>query len=159
MNINSFRGLVIVFLWLVAACGPSGPTAPTATSQPPPSSAPQPPVATQPPAAVLPPLSGPSRTFVFDRALSFAVRDYTKTSRFVLYDNGAFELQYPSLGPGGYRGGYAEANGTVTFEWEGSSTAGPWSATGTLIGESLTVKYNLIMQMTDFEDAEYVRSR
>jgi hypothetical protein len=153
MNITSSRGLVIVFLWLVAACGPSGPTAPTATSQPPPSSP------AQPPATAFPPLSGPSRTFVFDRALSYAASDYTKTSRFVLYDNGAFVLQYPSLGPGGYRGGYAEANGTVTFEWEGWSTAGPWSATGTLIGESLTVKYNLIMQMTDFEDAEYVRSR
>ena len=51
-------------------------------------------------------LSGPSRTFVFDRELSYRVSDYTKMSRFVLYDNGAFVLRFPSLGEGGYRGGY-----------------------------------------------------
>jgi hypothetical protein len=104
-------------------------------------------------------LSGPSRIFVFDQALSYPVRDYTKTSRFVLYDNGAFVLQYPSLGEAGYRGGYKDANGAIVFEWEGWSTAGPWGATGTLRGDSLTVQYNLIMQLTDFEDAEYVLMR
>ena len=103
-----------------------------------------------------PPLSGPSRTFIFDRELSYRVSDYTKKSRFVLYDNGAFVLQYPSLGEGGYRGGYEDANGVITFEWEGWSVGGPWGATGTLEGDSLTVQYNLIMQMTDFEDAVYV---
>jgi hypothetical protein len=39
----------------------------------------------------------------------------------------------------------------------GWSSAGPWGAAGTLGGNSLTVRYNLIMQMTDFEDAIYVR--
>jgi hypothetical protein len=85
------------------------------------------------------------------------VSDYTKTSRFILYDNGAFVLQYPSLGEGGYRGGFTEANGVITLQWEGSSTAGPWGATATFEGESLTVRYNQIMQMTDFEDAVYGR--
>ncbi len=64
-------------------------------------------------------MSGPSRTFFFDRELSYPVSDYTKKSQFVLYDNGAFVLQYPSLGEGGYRGGYKDANGVITFEWEG----------------------------------------
>jgi hypothetical protein len=104
-------------------------------------------------------LSGPSRTFIFDRELSYRVSDYTRTSRFVLYDNGAFVLQYPSLGEGGYRGRYTDANGVITFEWEGWSVAGPWGATGTLKGDSLTVQYNLIMQLTDFEDAVYVLMR
>jgi hypothetical protein len=99
-------------------------------------------------------LSGPSRTFVFDRALSYPVSDFTKTSRFVLYDNGAFVLQYAGLGE--YRGGYRDENGILTFEWEGWSSAGPWGASGTLSGDSLTVEYNLIMQLTDFEDAVYV---
>jgi hypothetical protein len=102
-------------------------------------------------------LSGPSRTFAFDRELSYHVSDYTKKSRFVLYDNGAFVLQYQSLGEGGYRGGYEDANGVVAFAWEGWSVAGPWGATGTLKGDSLTVQYNQIMQWTDFEDAVYVR--
>jgi len=78
-------------------------------------------------------------------------------SRFVLYDNGAFVLQYSSLGEGGYRGEYKDANGIVTFEWEGWSVAGRWGASGTLRGDELTVQYNLIMQLTDFEDAVYVR--
>ncbi len=57
--------------------------------------------------------------------------DLTTASRFVLYDNGAFELQYVGLGE--YRGGYTEANGVINFQWEGWSTAGPWGATGTVM--------------------------
>ena len=47
------------------------------------------------------------------------------------------------------------ANGVLVFQWEGGSTAGSWEATGTLQGNSLTVHYNRIMQLTDFEDAVY----
>ena len=68
-------------------------------------------------------------------------------------DNGAFVLRFS--GPGEYRGGYTVANGVITFEWEGWNVAGPWGATGTIRGDSLTVEYNLIMQWTDFEDAVY----
>jgi hypothetical protein len=88
--------------------------------------------------------------------LSYRVSEYTKKSRFVLYDNGAFVLMFPSIGEGGYRGGYTETNGAITFEWEGWSVAGPWGATGTLKDGSLTVRYNGIMQLTDFEDAVYL---
>jgi hypothetical protein len=91
---------------------------------------------------------------VFDRALLYPVRDYTMESRFVLYDNGAFVLQYVGLG-GQYRGGYTEANGVITFQWEGWSAAGAWGATGMIKGNSLTVQYNVIMELTDFEDAVY----
>ena len=101
-----------------------------------------------------PPLSGLSRTFTFNRELTYHLTDYTKQSRFVLYDNGAFVLQYVSLG-GEYRGGYTESNGVITFQWEGWSIAGAWGATGTLKDGSLTVQYNLIMQLSDLEDAVY----
>jgi hypothetical protein len=47
------------------------------------------------------------------------------------------------------------ADGVITFDWEGWSAAGPWGATGSIRGDSLTVEYNLIMQLTDFEDAVY----
>jgi hypothetical protein len=63
-------------------------------------------------------------------------------------------LRYP--GTGEYRGRYSLTDGVIAFDWEGWSTAGPWGATGTLTGDSLTVQYNFIMQMTDFEDALYV---
>jgi hypothetical protein len=151
MNTTVGRGAVVVLLVLFAACGSSAPISPTGAN--PPSVFPRP---TPPPATVFPPLAGPSRTFTFDRELSYRVSDYTRNSRFVLYDNGAFVLQYPSLGEGGYSGGYKDVNGVITFEWEGWSVAGPWGATGTLKGDSLTVQYNEIMQHTDFEAALYV---
>ncbi len=152
MNFTLRCGAIVVLFLLGAACGETGPTSPTGTSRalPLPSSP-----AT--PATTFPPLSGPSRTFVFDRELSNGVSDYTRKSRFVLYDNGAFVLQYTSLGDGGYRGAYEDTNGVITLQWEGWSRAGPWGATGTLKGDLLTVQYNLVMQMTDFEDAVYVR--
>ena len=153
MNITLRRSAIVVLFLFGAACGSSAPTSPTGTGQ-----APTLPLPTPPPATTFPPLSGPSRTFVFDRELSSRVSGYTKTSRFVLYDNGAFALQYPSLGKGdGYRGEYRDANGVMTFEWEGWSVAGSWGASGILRGDELTVQYNLIMRLTDFEDAVYVR--
>ena len=147
--------MFVVLLLLSAACGESGPTSPTPTPQSPVLQAPIP-APTPPPTKTFPPLSGPSRTFVFDRELSYRVSDYTRRSTFILYDNGAFVLRYG--GPGEYRGGYTETNGVITFEWEGWSSAGPWGATGTIRGESLTVEYNFIMQMTDFENAVYART-
>jgi hypothetical protein len=91
---------------------------------------------------------------MFDHQLSNPVSDYTRQSQFILYDNGAFVLQYTSLGSG-YRGGYTKTNGDLAFQWEGSIAAAPWSATGTLQGDLLTVQYNLNMRLTDFEDAVY----
>ena len=149
MNSTVRRRTLVALLVLSAACGDSVPTSPTGTSQGPPLASPTP-----PPPTNLPPLSGPSRTFSFERELSYRVSEYTKASRFVLYDNGAFVLQYAGLGIE-YRGRYTEANGLIVFEWEGWSSAGPWGATGTLTGNSLLVSYNMIMQLTDFEDAVY----
>ncbi len=147
------RAGVAVIVLMLSACSGSGPTSPSATN--PQSSAPP---SIPPPAKTFPPLTGPSRTFVFDHELSNRVADYTKNSAFVLYDDGAFVLQYRSLNVvgGGYRGGYTEMDGVITFEWEGWSVAGPWEATGTLKDGMLTVRYNFIMQLTDFEDAAYV---
>jgi hypothetical protein len=137
---------------LCFACGRSMSTAPTANGQ-----NPAVPSSPAPSPGNFPPLSGGSRTFAFNHELTYRLRDYTRQSRFVLYDNGAFVLQYASLG-GEYRGAYTESNGVITFQWEGSSTAGAWGATGTLKDGSLTVQYNLIMQLSDFEDAVYAQA-
>ncbi len=151
MSITIRRSAVVVLLVFAVACD-SGPTSPSGLSQPTaiPSSQ------TPPAASTLPPLSGPSRTFIFAGEVLYRVNDYTRHSRFVLYDNGAFVLRFPSVGEGGYRGEYKDTDGDVMFDWEGSSTAGPWAATGTLKGDSLIVRYNTVMQFTDFEDAVYV---
>ena len=105
---------------------------------------------------MFPPLSGPSRTFVFDRELWYPVGDSTKRSRFVLYDNGAFALQYQGRAGDGLRGRYVEANGDINFEWEDRSPVGGWAAVGILRDDTLSVQYNWIMWATDFEDAVYV---
>ena len=121
MHTTVRRGAVIALLSLFAACGSSGPTSPTGPNQP--SALPSP---TPAPATHFPPLSGPSRTFSFDRALSYSVSDYTKKSRLVLYDNGAFVLQYPSLG----EGGIAEGTKAPTASWPSSGRAGASPAHG-----------------------------
>jgi len=145
-------GALVTLLILSMACGGSTPTSPTGRNEPTPI-----PSATLPP-PTFPPPSGPSQIFSFDHELAYPVRDYTKQSRFVLYDNGAFILQYAICNCGGaYRGRYTKANGVITFEWEGWSTAGPWGATATVEGDTLTVRYNVIMVLSDFEDAVYVR--
>jgi hypothetical protein len=149
MNTTVRRGAAVILVVLCSACGSSAPTSTTAIPQQQPLPTPSP-----PPPRTFPPLSGPSRTFAFDHELTYPVRDYTKRSRIVLYENGAFVLRYDGLGE--YRGGYTESNGIITFEWEGWSAAGPWGASGTLEKTSLTIQFNFIMQMTDFEDAVYV---
>lgn len=146
MRIAVYR-CVCVALLLSAACGSSVPTAPTAVPQPVA-------VALQPPAAPFPPLTGSSRTFNFERELSYRVHDYTTKSQVILYDNGAFVLRFDGIGA--YRGAYSQAGGALAFAWEGWSPAGVWQASGTLDKESLAVRYNDIMRMTDFEDAVYV---
>ena len=146
--------MIVAAVSLSAACGGPQPTAPGAMTQPS-LGAPSP----TPPTAKFPPLSGASRTFVFDHsATTYQVSEYTAHSRMVLYDDGAFVLQYLTLSTNNsYAGGYTESNGTMTFQWEGWNIQGPWGATGTLAGDSLTIRYNEIMQYTDFEDAVYVR--
>jgi hypothetical protein len=143
------RAACLAALMLVVACGETAPTSPTAGIAPPPPLAPG-----QPPPRSFPPLTGPSRTFAFDRELNYTVSAYTKASRFVLYDTGGFVLQYLSIA-GEYRGGYKEADGTLTFEWEGWNIQGPWGATGTIKDGTLTVRYNDVMLWSDFEDAVY----
>jgi hypothetical protein len=149
------ESLVVVAVVLANACAGSTPTAPAPITAPITQSAvvpsPSPPVHST---VTFPPLSGPSRTFTFDHAPAPRVASYTTQSQFVLYDDGGFALQYPSP-IGDYRGGYTESNGVITFEWEGWSVAGPWGATGIIKDGQLTVQYNLIMVLTDFEDAVY----
>jgi hypothetical protein len=149
MNIPACPRAAIVALVLIsAACGGAKPSSPTAMA--PTSIVPS---LVPPPPPNFPPLSGPSRTFVFDHELSYHVRDWTRASRFVLYDDGGFVLQYEKQGE--YRGGYTETSGVLTLEWEGWSAAGVWGATGTIEGNTLTVRYNQVMGLTDFEDAVY----
>ena len=101
-------------------------------------------------------VAGPARVYNFSSELEFRVREFTRQSRFVLYENGTFVLEYASP-IGQYCGRYTESNGAITFTWDGWSTAGEWGAKGIVKDRAMTVTYNSIMMMSDFEDAIYSR--
>ena len=156
MNTVARIGAVVVLLAHLAGCrNVMGPTAPSGPNVAPAVPVPSPP---SPGQVSFPPLSGPSRTFVFDRQVSYPV-SHSQGSRFVLYDSGAFALEYPTFT---YRGAYRDTNGTIEFlfQFGGRGAAEPWDdATGTLNGDSLTVLYEETMQQNDFENAVYVLMR
>ena len=144
------RGAIAVLVVLAAAC--AGPTSPTKVPSPVATPPPVTPV-TPPPPQSFAPRSGPSRTFVYDHALADYVDDSTKHSRVVLYDDGAFTQPFGTDPSGGFRGKYTVANGVITYVWDVPDT---WSATGTLNGTSLTVRYNDRMVGAGFYHAAYV---
>ncbi len=160
--IQELRVVVVsLFAAALSACGGDGSnpepvTVPSQTASAPASGASQ--AASTPIAVSWPaPTGGSARVFDYAGAAG-RVSDYTRASRFVLFDNGTFQLQLVDPSSGSilvYSGRYAEAGDVINLEWDGSSQAGPWSATGTLTGTSLKIQYNLVMQLTDFEDAVY----
>jgi hypothetical protein len=140
---------VAVLLLISTACTEKPPAGPSSSNNVP-----------GPVSSAFPAVVKPARIFAFDRGLLSHVQVYTMGSRFVLYDDGSFALQYSDFPAGHeYRGRYKEVEGNITFEWEGWSSAGPWGATGSLAANSLTVRYNFIMQMSDFEDAVYRKTK
>ena len=76
-------------------------------------------------------------------------------SRFVLYEDGKFDLQFSSARFGffEYHGFYADVGSGFDFTFDAESR---WSASGTLRGDQLTVTYNLIASLSDFVDGDYV---
>jgi hypothetical protein len=94
----------------------------------------------------------PDSAFVFLRVSPSFVPG---SSRYVLANDTAFSLQYLTTERFfEYRGRYSRAAATLTFHFNDS--AGAWEATGTLRGDSLIVRYNLLMLLADFEDGVYV---
>ena len=80
------------------------------------------------------------------------------SSRYVFYGEGVFSLEYirPDWGFFEYRGHYSRADSSIAFSFDGWSIAGPWLATGIVRPDSsIVVTYNVIMQMSDFEDGVY----
>jgi hypothetical protein len=79
-------------------------------------------------------------------------------SRYVIYENGTFSLQYvsPVWGFFEYPGSYSRTDSAITFQFD--ANGGTWLADGIVAGDSLTVKYNHDMLMSDFEDGVYTQS-
>lgn len=76
--------------------------------------------------------------------------------RYVLHEDGTFGLQFFSrrFGFFEYPGAYSLVGGKLLLDFASDSR---WEATGTRRGDCLTVEYNLIMGLSDFEDGEYCR--
>ena len=98
-----------------------------------------------------------SAASIYDRTSSSYIPG---NSRYVIYDNGTFSLQYvtPALGFFEYPGRYSRTDSAITFQFDGWSVMGPWLADGIVAGDSLTVKYNEDMNLSDFEDGTYTQS-
>lgn len=141
LNAIGRSGALAILLTLATACSSHGvPTAPTAPTTP----------TATPSGPVFSAILQPARVYL-------AAHSSPRPSRYVLYGDGTFVLQYAS-GPD-YRGRYTEQNGIITFDWDGSSRAGPWGATGSIGDDTLSVRYNTIMVLSDFEDGVFVRTQ
>jgi hypothetical protein len=96
---------------------------------------------------------GTSNTYVFNSELERPVTHHTAASQYVLYENGAFSLEYPTLG-GTLVGAYVLQDGRISFIFSSF-----WDASGTLNGDVLEIRYGDRMLHSDFENAVYQRSR
>lgn len=114
-------------------------------------------------------VSDTDQVFYFFNSLTYPISCTstfcTVRSRYILHNDGSLFLQY-NYDRGNeyhkgieYKGWYKQTNNSVSFTWEGWSVAGAWGATGTLKGDTLAVRYNNIMTLSDFEDGVYVRKR
>jgi hypothetical protein len=79
-------------------------------------------------------------------------------SRYVLYDDGSFELQFSSARYGlfNYRGVYERKSDQINLMFNDANRGGPWNAAATVDGNQLRVVYNGIMVGADFENGIYV---
>jgi hypothetical protein len=136
-------GSLIGGLMLVLACGAEQPTGPGAVPTPPP--------IPQPPQPV--PSGDPVATYVFSGTLDHRISGFTAGSQYLLYDNGVFGLRYDAFAHV-YLGTYRQDYDTILFMFGGASTA-----TGTLNGDLLEVRYSDTMVHSDFENAVYRRSQ
>jgi len=105
-----------------------------------------------------PSVSRPARVYVAEKSPVYSMHGSPLASRYVLFDDGAFALQYASANYPffQYLGTYKETDGVIVFSWEGCCG---WGATGSLEGDSLTVEYTINMQMSDFLNGVYIRTK
>ena len=123
-----------------------------------------PPNAPPPPAAPsFPPLTRAADVYLgpeglYDRFISF--HGSRLASRYVIYDDGTFTLQFACLIHRffEYPGHYARAGSQIAFTF-GANPTEPSGAIGTVRGDDMTVSYTLDMAMADFLDGVYARSR
>ena len=153
-------GTLICFL-CAGACSDTPPTRPTSNLIP------QEPVTPSPPRPVLPAgqfvpsfpaESRPARLYVAERfSPPSSYHGSELASRWVLYEDGTFALQYSSVNYPffEYLGTYKDGSDGVDLAFQ--ANGGQWQATAVVTEAALSVKFNLMMRLDDFEDGSYRR--
>jgi hypothetical protein len=98
------------------------------------------------------PSAFPVAIYRYSSPLDYASSFQTIGSRYLLYPDGVFGLQYDAFAHVSM-GTYRQDGTTITFRFDDFGIA-----TGTLNGDLLEVRYSEIMQHSDFENAVYRRS-
>ena len=152
---SSIRTLIIATAWVSLATGCRDSVPPTEAVLLPPTNPTAPPTP-------FPALARPGLVYLGNDFI-YALFDFSHQgrllSRYVLYEDETFALQFssPGLGFFEYLGKYSRADSLITFDFEGWSSAGPWIAIGALSGDSLFVEYNEAMLWSDLMNGTYVR--
>jgi hypothetical protein len=141
--IRALRSGSLVGLVVALACGTDRPTA-----------SPDAPSAGDAPAQQLP--VGEAVTYLFSGPLDHAVNGVTTRSQYLLYGNGVFGLRYDSS-PRAYLGMYRENDGIITFWFDGQWSLDQGTATGTVRGGLLEIRYSGAMRQSEFHNAVYRR--
>jgi hypothetical protein len=140
------RALLAALLPLAASCAESAPSGPARLGAPtnpslPPSAAPSPPTL----------IAGPVVRYKRDFGSQAFLLSLAPDSAFVIgYADG------PS-NAGWWPGRYERADSVIVFIFSGSSAMRELGARGILRGDTLIVRFNPLMQLNDFVDAEYIR--
>jgi len=108
--------------------------------------------AVRPPSLEFPALTRPGQEF---RLLVTPTDSRQLITRYVLYDDGTFALQYLDEAKyfGEYVGTYTRRDSTVNLVWDSDEMI----ATGTLLGDELRVRYNYFLQLQGWRDETYRR--
>ncbi len=97
--------------------------------------------------------SGPATTYQYFGPLSYPVSSFTKGSKFVLYESGAYSLHYAAF-TNAYVSRYTQEGARISF----LSSTGLVDPIGTLNGDLLEIRYSEQSHQADFEDAVYKRA-
>jgi len=163
-----FLAFLVALTSLLAACDSPMTTAPVIPPRPSAGAS----AATEGPSSGhFPALDEPGRVFAFKGMLpgweNYIGWESTMETRYVLYDDGHFALQWSDAHPevGEFTGWYVEEGDSVELHWYANSTMPPdhpfpaywhpWETTATLAGGTLSVTYPIWMWLVGFLDAEY----
>ena len=109
-------------------------------------------VAVAPPVREFPALTKPAEVFVA------RLPAMPLNARYVFYDDGTFAYQI-SLAAHDWPGRYTRRDSVLTMDWNAATPGlGAWMSRAIVHGDTLAVKYNVAMQMNDFEDGSYLRA-